>query len=393
MSGELLRRRPYGTFLKATAPRHDFQHDLESVLWILLWICLCKCGAGVRRPALTDRHDELHELLTECVGQLFEAQDIKQLGTNKESVILTAMHFEHCLTIVDEFYAPLTPLLRKLWTILNAGYTAGHFVFDSTMDQFTAAFDEAERDLEQNPPVLTPEQEANVRAEEARRAEDDDDWEHTPRPVIKATKPAGPVLEPLQALRLSHPAIPEEPAGLAIEDLQEHSPSPDASRQGSPTPFANAADPDLLVLTSQLRSTRAGKRNAAKAATSTKPTPASKKKAATAAPSQAGAVSSDRLLRSRSRAAVVRSEAVATGSSRATTPPPSKSSQSTVQERSDSRASRSAHYDSVAGPSTGDRGRGGRGAATRRGGQRARGTGGTSKRGASGDTTKAKKRK
>ena len=85
------------------------------------------------------------------------------------------MQLIRCLALVDNFYQPLTPLLETLWTILHDGYEKGHFDFGLTMDQFTAAFDEAERDLEQNPPILTPEQEVNVRAEEARRAEDDND--------------------------------------------------------------------------------------------------------------------------------------------------------------------------------------------------------------------------
>ena len=95
-----------------------------------------------------------------------------------------SMEFERCLMLIDHFYAPLKPMLWRLWTILNAGYVAGHFDFASTMDQFTAAFDEAEHDLEQNPPVLTPEQEANIRAEEARRAQDVDVWEDGPRPML-----------------------------------------------------------------------------------------------------------------------------------------------------------------------------------------------------------------
>lgn len=391
MSGELLRCRPYLPSLKADAPVHEFQHDLESVLWILLWIALCKCGAGIRRPALIDRHHELHEPLVEFVRQLFEVEDIKQLGKNKSSLILYNNEFKLCLELIDDFYAPLKPLLWTLWRTLNAGYNARHFDFEPTIDVFLSAFDEAEKELERKPPLLTPEQEANVRAEEARRAKDDDDWKHTPRPQVKPTRPAGPMLEPLQALQLSHPDIPEEPAGLSVEDLQDESPSSGASRQGSPTPFAHAMDSSTLVSGSRPRATRAI-RNVAKAATSTKPPPAPKKKASTTAPSKSRAASSDLPSRSRSRATTAHTESNAANSSRGTTPPSSISSQSTMQERSESRASHSAQDDNVAGPSTSKhgRGRGGRGAGIRdRGGQRGRGT---SKRGVSGNATKTKKK-
>ena len=392
MSGELLLREPYMGDTSGPTPLHQFQHDLESIFWILLWIFLCKSGAGVRRPALTDKAHRDHERLARTVGLLFEAENIYQLGHNKEIIILYAMQFDRCLALVDDFYAPLTPLLKKLWSILNAGYVAGHFEFGTTMDQFTAAFDEAEQLLEQNPHILTAEQETNVRAEELRRAEDDDDWEHTPRPEVKLKRPAGLVLEPLQALQLSRPDIPDEPAGLSVEDLEDEDSNSGVSRQGSPTPFAHAADSDTLALGSKPRATRSAKPNAAKATTSTKPPPAHKKKASTAAPSKSGPASSDRPLRSRSRATTARSESIAAGSSRATSPPSSRSSQSTVQERSDSRAHRRAQDDHVAGPSTGDRGgRGGRGAGFRgRGGQRGRGT---SKRNVSGNATKTKKKK
>lgn len=200
MSGELLRRRPYGGSLFDAAPRQDFQHDLESILWILLWICLCRCGAGIRRPALTDRSYARHEPLAECVGQLFEAQDIKQLGKNKAVLMMNANEFEDCLEFIDDFYVPLKPLLWALWRTLNAGYRARHFDFKPTMDEFLAAFDETENELEQNPPVLTPKQEANVRAEEARRTQEDDDWEHTPCPVANGAK-----LEPPRASNISRP--------------------------------------------------------------------------------------------------------------------------------------------------------------------------------------------
>ena len=199
MSGELLYHQPYGTFLRATTPRHSFHHDLESILWVLLWICLYQCGPGAHRPALTDRHDKLHKYLVEHARQLFEEPDLDQLACNKEMVILYSMRFERYISLVDDFYVPLTPLLRKLWTILNTGYTTGHFDFDSTMDQFATAFDEAEQDLKQSPLILTPAQEANVHAEEGRRAKDHDDWEHTPCPVAdNGAKPAGAILGPQQ---------------------------------------------------------------------------------------------------------------------------------------------------------------------------------------------------
>lgn len=434
MSGELLCDKPY--IGGKVARPHSFYHDLESILWILLWICICKCGAGIRRPPLVDRRHEDHENIADIVETLFEVDRIKQLGKNKKMIILYLHEFELCLPAIDEFYAPLKPLLRRLWEILNTGYLADHFDFESTMDEFITAFKDSEKELNANPPILTPDQKANVRAEEDRRANDESDWEHTPCPVVKPTS-AIPVLEPLQALRL-HPTIPEESAGLSV-DVDQDSSSPE-SRSNSPTPFANDVDSSNLVLGIRPRPVRNGNRNAQrpaiapktnvvpkaapasnttalkatapkvapaqkvapvpkaaapkaavvrkpaviqKPAAVLKPVPAPKKKAATAAPHMSRPPS-DRILRSRSRT-TARSDSVASGSSRVTTPPSSTSSQSTVQERSQSRASRGAHDNDNAGPSTDDHATGTQG----RSGQRARGTGAGAKRGLSCDTTKA----
>ena len=233
MSGELLLRRPYTGSLFEAAPPQSFQHDLESILWILLWISFCQCGAGTRRPALTDRTHAWHDLLEECVGQLFEAQDNKQLGNNKWDIMMNARSFEQRLEIVDDLYAPLKPLLQTLWRTLNAGYVARRFDFGCTMDEFLAAFDEAERELEENPPILTPLQEANVRAEEVRRAKDDDDWEHTPCP---GAKQADVVPEPRQAQQ-RRPSAPK----AAVKKKRAKKPAPHANSSAIAAPAATAS--------------------------------------------------------------------------------------------------------------------------------------------------------
>ena len=180
MSGELLTERPYfddGDDAQEVAPRHDFNHDLESILWILLWICLCKCGGGICRPAVGDEKHPQHKELEKIIRHLFQAEDIGQLGENKAAAILSDRLFKRYLKYIDDFYRPLEPFLLKLYSILRTGYEARHFEFDATMDAFRAAFDVVEQELVRNPPILTPEQDANVRAEEVRRAEDEDDWE------------------------------------------------------------------------------------------------------------------------------------------------------------------------------------------------------------------------
>ncbi|KAH9835348.1 uncharacterized protein C8Q71DRAFT_765355 [Rhodofomes roseus] len=212
MSGELLLGQPYYKSA-GTDVRHRFYHDLESVLWILLWICLCKRGAGLRREAL---HQGTDKALTRRFRLLFEVTDIAVLGTNKQTAIRDEESFTSDLELIDDFYTPLKPLLERLWRILRTGYKTGHFDFAETFSAFMQAFDDAEKTLTEDPPVLTAEQEESVNLERERRRRDQCDWQHTPRPATKSGR------APAQS------AIPETPDE---DDAPE-----DDEREDSPTP-------------------------------------------------------------------------------------------------------------------------------------------------------------
>ena len=373
MSGELLTKQSYfddDNDVQKVAPRHDFNHDLESILWILLWICLCKCGGGIRRPAMRDEKHPQHEELVKIMELLFQAENIVHLGEIKLAAILSERLFKRYLKYIDDFYRPLEPLLLKLYRILRAGYEAHHFDFDATMDAFRAAFDEAEQELIRNPPILTPEQDANVRAEEVRRVKDEDDWEHTPRPSVKRS-----ARRPLPALQPLHPAIPEDPAESNAEDMRvsDDTQSSEDSREGSPTPGANTVDRKSLMLTSSKSTPRGAaavpvpvakpgavtkavrpsgtsksaapskSANTGRSVTSTKAITSSK-----AATSSKTAPTTEPSVRSsRSRTPAIDREPTAAGTSAARSRPTSASSRPAIQKRADSRASRSARNEDV----------------------------------------------
>ncbi|KZT63030.1 hypothetical protein DAEQUDRAFT_760660, partial [Daedalea quercina L-15889] len=316
MSGELLRGIRYCTSVirvingkeemvnDPSVPVHDFNHDLESILWILLWICLCKSGGGIRRSALIDK---TNQALVTLHQRLFETTDIRQLGENKRQFMLYEREFMECLALVDEFYRPLKPLLLKLWRILNKGYETHDFPFMETFSRFIAAFDEMEQELSNRDldAELTEEQRANVEKERRRRDKDKADWQHSPRPVIKTTR------QPMQ------PVIQENQDGV-----RDDGPFTDETRDLSPTPGADAVNLDDLELGRRpARGRGRGK----------------------------GALSTTRATGIVTRS-MSRSSPAAASSSRAESPPSSISSQSTVKQVSGGRtpgdqATRDGHDD------------------------------------------------
>ena len=172
------------------APQHSFHHDLESILWIVLWICLCSSGGGIRRPALYDSQHADHKELSWAVTTLFESLDSSVLGRTKWAAIVVEGFFARFINSVDDFYSVLKPLLWALWTILREGYRLHLFAVDATFDGFRDAFDDAERELLKNPPVLSDAQKANVEQELARRAKDCEGWTHASvRPVDSEATP------------------------------------------------------------------------------------------------------------------------------------------------------------------------------------------------------------
>ncbi|KAH9917342.1 uncharacterized protein B0H18DRAFT_39208 [Fomitopsis serialis] len=89
------------------------------------------------------------------------------------------------LCFVDDYYKPLIRLLRRLWNILNPAYESRNFVVNDIMhDDFLAAFEQTEEELQNTPEDLTPEQKKALNQELARREADLTDWEHSPRSAV-----------------------------------------------------------------------------------------------------------------------------------------------------------------------------------------------------------------
>ena len=204
-------------------PRHEFNHDLESILWIILWICICSSGGGVRRPALHDTQYEDHEELMWAVTSLFESTDSSVLGRTKWAAIIAEDFFDRFVNCVDDFYSALKPVLWALWRVLHKGYQTHDFDFDSTFNGFLAAFDDAERELLANPVALSDAQQANMDQELARRTQDSRGWTHAPVRPVDSERTLRPVEPPIwtdpeadveDSEGHAHPACPADTPNL-----------------------------------------------------------------------------------------------------------------------------------------------------------------------------------
>ncbi|KAH9917347.1 uncharacterized protein B0H18DRAFT_39325 [Fomitopsis serialis] len=167
-------------------PTYSFYHDLESVFWIFLCTSISRSGPAMRREALWNGTDTA---LANKFYQLIQALDNSQLAENKQAIMTHNKAFLAVLCFVDDYYKPLTRLLRRLWNILNPAYESRNFVVNDMYNATLAAFEQTEEELQDTPEDLTPEQKKALDRELARRDADLTDWEHSPRPAVPHPHP------------------------------------------------------------------------------------------------------------------------------------------------------------------------------------------------------------
>ncbi|KAI0055622.1 hypothetical protein BV25DRAFT_1736992 [Artomyces pyxidatus] len=118
--------------------RHDFHHDLESVMWTACWMGMCRQGPGQRRNVWPD-DIRAQEKLKSFISVTFEQQHVANIANAKAIVMITKAKFsKDVLGAFTPYFYPLRPIANYLSQRLRLAYRRRDFT--KLYDEYLSAF-------------------------------------------------------------------------------------------------------------------------------------------------------------------------------------------------------------------------------------------------------------